>query len=112
MSDTFVALFHRCILYGAAESNRDTVSEFLVKRLPGVVFCQPEASYLTWMNCSALGLPARPYDFFLSEAKVAFSDGRLFSGYTGDFVRLNFATTGDVLEQILERAAGAVEGLG
>jgi cystathionine beta-lyase len=89
------------------DANRRRIADFLAERLPGVVYHPPEASYLAWLDCSALGLPARPYEHFLSEAGVAFSDGREFSSRCDPFVRLNFATPPAILEQVLERMGAA-----
>lgn len=91
------------------DGNRRTIAGFLDQRLPAVRHRPPEASYLAWLDCSALGLPSRPYEFFLAEARVAFSDGRQFGADSDEFVRLNFATPPGILEQILERTQGAVE---
>lgn len=91
------------------DANRMQVAEFLRKHLPGVVFHPPEASYLAWLDCGALGLPSRPHGFFFSEAEVALSDGGEFSSHSDQCVRLNFATAPGVLQEILERMRGAVE---
>jgi cystathionine beta-lyase len=93
---------------GQLDANRKRVASFLGEHLRGIGFQPPEASYLAWLDCSALELPARPYDFFLSEAAVALSDGKAFSSRSDAFVRLNFATAPAVLEQILERMRAAV----
>jgi cystathionine beta-lyase len=89
------------------DANRRRIADFLGERLPGVVYHPPEASYLAWLDCSALELTARPYEHFLSEAGVAFSDGREFSSRCDPFVRLNFATPPAILEQVLERMGAA-----
>ena len=52
------------------------------------------------------GLTLRMY--LSSVPRVAFSDGRQFSEQAKQFVRLNFATAPEVLEQILERSSAAV----
>jgi cystathionine beta-lyase len=91
------------------DANRSEVAGFLSKRLPGVGYRLPEASYFAWLDCGGLGLASRPYEFFLSDARVAFGDGREFGGQAAQFVRLNFATTPDVLQQILDRTSAAVE---
>jgi len=90
------------------DANRKALAEFLARRLPDVVMHPPEASFLAWLDCSALSLPVRPYDFFLSEARVALNDGAEFSSRSDLFVRLNFATTPEILEQVLERMASAM----
>ena len=93
-------------------ANRTRIAGFLCERLPRVGFHPPEASYLAWLDCGPLGLPSRPHEFFLSEARVALSDGREFSRRSDPFVRLNFATAPSLLEEILERMGAAVESAG
>lgn len=90
------------------DSNRQMIDDFLGQHLPQIGYHSPQATYLAWLDCSALQLPCRPHEFFLREAKVAFSDGGEFSSYTGDFVRLNFATSPQILQQILEATARSV----
>ena len=90
-------------------ANRSRIAAFLGEHLPRVGFHPPEASYLAWLDCGPLGLPSRPHEFFLSEARIALSDGREFSRRSDPFVRLNFATAPSVLEEILERMGAAVE---
>lgn len=61
--------------------------------------------------CSALGLddPAR---FFLDHAKVAVSDGPPFGSGCEQFVRLNFATSRALLEQIVGAIGAALAHVG
>jgi cystathionine beta-lyase len=89
------------------QGNRDFVCDFVRCELPGVRVATPEATYLAWLDCRALGLD-QPYEFFLNEARVALSDGKDFgSGGTG-FVRLNFACPRSVLEEALHRMRSAL----
>ena len=90
------------------DRNRAYVADFLAERLPSVDYRVPEATYFAWLDCTALGLPGHASRFFLKSAKVALSDGRDFSSYTADFVRLNFATSPAILDALLERMAAAV----
>lgn len=91
------------------EANRDFVERQLAERIPEIGFHRPRATYLAWLDCAALGLETSPAAFFLQQARVALSDGRLFGSGYDDFVRLNFATSRPILEAILERMAGAVD---
>lgn len=84
-------------------ANRDFVIEYLERNLPGVRMTKPDATYLLWLDFSELRLKPSPYEFFLKEAKVAFSKGAVFSEDCGQFVRLNFGTTRRVLMEGLER---------
>jgi cysteine-S-conjugate beta-lyase len=92
-------------------ANRDRVSRFLAAELPGIRSYPPEGTYLAWLDCRALELPTSPFEFFLERARVGFSDGAEFGPPGQGCVRLNFATSGAILEQILERMAGAVRSL-
>lgn len=88
--------------------NRSLVLQFLARELPEVRLLAPEATYLAWLDCRELGLPADPHEFFLEQAKVALSPGRDFGAPGEGFVRLNFATSKTILSEILERMAKAV----
>jgi cystathionine beta-lyase len=90
------------------EANRELVAEFIAARLPGVRHFPPDATYLAWLDCRELGLKPSPYEFFLSRAKVALSDGTDFGSPGRGFVRLNFATSRRILSQALERMAEAL----
>ena len=88
--------------------NRNRLTAFLEQELPEVGYLSPEGTYLAWLDCTALALPGGPQTFFLERARVALSDGAEFSAYTDQCVRLNFATTPAILDEILTRMAEAV----
>jgi len=92
------------------DANRRRVGEFLQNELPGISFVSPEATYFAWLDCSALNLAVPAAKFFLENAKVALSPGGDFSSYTNKFARLNFATSPEILEEILSRMARTVKG--
>lgn len=85
------------------DRNRRSVMETLAERMPRLKAYMPEASYLAWIDCSAMGWGKPAANVFLDEAKIAFSPGESFCGRHGDFVRLNFATSGAILRETLER---------
>ncbi|MCC6174838.1 MAG: pyridoxal phosphate-dependent aminotransferase [Chloroflexi bacterium] len=94
-------------------ANRDTLAKYVAEELPGVKIRTPEATYLGWLDCRDLcrdlRLTTSPYQFFLEQAKVGLNDGADF-GETGQgCVRLNFATSGEILSQILQRMGQAVQ---
>ncbi len=92
------------------DANRHRVSEFVQNELPGVSHISPEATYFAWLDCSGMNLPGSAAKFFLDKAKVALSPGGDFSSYTNNFARLNFATSPEILEEILSRMSRAVKG--
>lgn len=75
---------------------------------PGIGHHMPEAGYLAWLDCRALGLGPDPAAFFLDEARVMLSHGPGFGPGGDGFARLNFATSGPILEEILRRMGTAV----
>lgn len=88
--------------------NRDFVIQYLNTNLPAVRTTKPDATYLMWLDCSELKLKPTPYDFFLNEAKVAFSNGANFGANCEQFVRLNFGTSHQILIAALERVRKAL----
>jgi cystathionine beta-lyase len=87
--------------------NRELLGELLAAHLPGVRHRPPEGTYLAWLDCSALGL-ADPAAHFLHHGRVALSDGPPFGAGYEQFVRLNFATSPELLSRIVEQMGQAV----
>jgi cystathionine beta-lyase len=88
-------------LVGYLDGNRRVLGHLLEAHLPGVLCRTPEATFLAWLDCSALdrGDPAR---FFLDRGRVALSDGPPFGPGCEQQVRLNFATSRELLGRIVE----------
>lgn len=83
--------------------------EVLRAEIPEIRCHVPEATYLAWLDCRALGLQApSAYGFFLDKAKIGFSAGETFEPTATQYVRMNFATSRTILDQILERMIKAV----
>lgn len=73
---------------------------------PGLQLRTPEATYLAWLDWSEAMLGTSAADFFLREAGVYTSPGPDYGG-TQAFLRLNFATSTELLDQIVERMVAA-----
>lgn len=91
--------------------NRDFIAEYLQATLPEVRYYLPEGTYLAWLDCAELDLPSTPYQFFLDQARVALSDGGDFGQQGRHCVRLNFATSPEVLTALLDRMSAAIHAL-
>lgn len=91
------------------ERNRQMVTEWAAAMNLG--YHVPQATYLAWFDCRGLRLPdeASPYEYFLERAKVAVSDGALFGEPGSGHVRLNFATSAEILEEVLTRLSSALD---
>jgi cysteine-S-conjugate beta-lyase len=90
------------------QANRDWLAQTLGEALPGVTMRLPEATYLAWLDCSALRLPSPAGQFFLDRARVGLNFGETFGAQYADFARLNFATPTPILREIVGRMAEAV----
>ncbi|SEG43088.1 cystathione beta-lyase [Nonomuraea solani] len=83
------------------DRHRRTIAE----RLPATVgYRIPEATYLAWLD---LGRPGQA-EVLERQAKVRLNDGATFGPGGEHHVRLNFATTEAILDEILTRLAKAL----
>lgn len=88
---------------------RDRMNDRLRADIPAIRFHKPEATYLAWLDCSALNIEGSAFDFFHKHARVAFSPGESFEPGSNQFVRLNFATSSVLLDEIIDRMAEALK---
>ncbi len=91
------------------QANRDWLMRAVETNLPGVTLRRPEATYLAWLDCTALKLPCPAGQFFLEQAKVGLNAGETFGAQYSGFARLNFATSPAILRQIVARMADALK---
>ena len=86
---------------------RERISRWLCDTGLAVRCVLPEAGYLAWLDCRDLALAVEPEVFFLEQARVALSPGADFGGCGRGHVRLNFATSAQILDEILQRMGDA-----
>ncbi|MEV5517781.1 aminotransferase class I/II-fold pyridoxal phosphate-dependent enzyme [Streptomyces flaveolus] len=88
--------------------NRRLLTDLLAAHLPGVVHHPGEATYLAWLDCRALGLGDDPAQAFLHRGRVALSPGPDFGTGGAGHVRLNLATSPEVITEAVRRMASAL----
>jgi cystathionine beta-lyase len=89
--------------------NRAQLKTALATQLPDISWRPPSATYLGWLNCTAMGLGDEPAEVFLERGRIALSRGLDFGPSGAGHVRLNFATSPwHVSEAITRMAAAAV----
>jgi cystathionine beta-lyase len=93
------------------QANRDWLAQTLGDTLPGVAMRLPEATYLAWLDCSALKLPCPAGQFFLERAHVGLNSGETFGPQYAAFARLNFASPAPVLREVVGRMSEAIRQL-
>lgn len=87
-------------------ANRDLLSAE-IDRIAGLEMGPVEATYLAWIDVSALGLKDPPR--FFEDAGVGMSPGREFGD--ANFMRLNFACPRSRVQEAIERIRRAVEAI-
>ncbi|AZA14081.1 MalY/PatB family protein [Corynebacterium choanae] len=90
------------------EHHRHLVASLVAEHLPGVRYRIPQATYLAWLDCRHLPLDQAPGEFFLQHAKVAVNEGADFGPAGRGFVRLNFATSEEILRQAFAQMGQAL----
>ena len=96
-------------LLGTLDRRRAQLAGLLADRLPSVRWQPPEATFLGWLDCTALdGSPAGdgPRERFLG-GRVALEPGLRFGAVGAGHVRLNFATSAEILDEAVARMAAA-----
>ncbi|KRE62867.1 aminotransferase class I/II-fold pyridoxal phosphate-dependent enzyme [Nostocoides sp. Soil756] len=87
-------------------ANHDLLGRLLAEHLPEVGWVRPDATYLAWLDCRALGLGEDPAAVFRQRGRVALGSGPRYDPTSGQgFVRLNLATSPAVLEEAVRRMA-------
>jgi cystathionine beta-lyase len=90
------------------DDNRRLLADLVADELPGVRYRMPEATYLAWLDLSALGWGDDPAAHALEHARVALIGGPDFGTEVGrGHARLNFACSPEVLDEAIERLAEA-----
>ena len=90
------------------DRNRWLAAELFAAQLPGIGYRPPEAGYLGWLDCTALGLGDNPTAGFLKHGRVALSPGPHFGREGAGFARLNLGTSRELLTEAVRRMATAV----
>jgi cystathionine beta-lyase len=93
------------------DGNRHALRLLLDEHLPEIGYTVPDATYIAWLDCSALGIDGCVADFFRTEAGVTVTDGALCGSGYDDHVRIIFAMPRPILEEAVVSMAAAVRRL-
>lgn len=89
-------------------AQRDHLASRLASELPEAGLALPEATYLAWLDFRPLALGEDPARWLLEHARVALSAGPDFGPHGTGYARLNFATSRELLDEIIDRIVSAV----
>ncbi|AWB90922.1 MalY/PatB family protein [Aeromicrobium chenweiae] len=88
--------------------NRALLARLLDKHLPAATWSANPGTYLAWLDCRELGLGDDPAAAFLEQGRVALNPGPTFGPGGAGHVRLNYATSPEILTEAIERMARVV----
>jgi len=90
------------------DHNRHLIKELLAEKLPTVRYHIPQNSYLAWLDVESLNLGEDPSITLIEKGRVAFNPGHAFGKQCNQYVRLNFATSPEIITEAIDRIARAV----
>ena len=97
-------------LLATLDQRRALLSTLLWDRLPLISWHPPEATFLAWLDCSAIGPDDHACERFLAGGRVALEPGLRFGAAGAGYARLNFATSPEILDLATARMAAALKG--
>jgi cysteine-S-conjugate beta-lyase len=98
-------------LRGYLSGNRDFLADYVTEHMPQVRLTSPDATYLGWLDFTQTAINGSPFEFFMKNARVALSDGKIFGKAGLGHLRLNFGTSRKILQQGLERMRKALQSI-
>ena len=107
------AAFNECADWHARtldylRSNCKLLSELVASELPGVKYTPGEGTYLAWPDFRDVIAPEELDAFLLEQAKVAVNSGASFGTGGSGFVRLNLATSAEIIREAVGRISRAL----
>ena len=111
-------------LLAGLDTNRHLLASLLAENLPEIGYELPQATFLAWLDCRALGLDvgeddvsgrglvtlnAGPAAVFLEKGRVALNTGLAFGTGGAGHVRLNMATSAEIITEAVRRMVRALD---
>ena len=92
--------------------NKCIVKEYLESELPIIKLVESDATYLLWLDCSALNVPSKVLSGFLRNNQGLFLSAGIDFGKNGDnFLRMNIACPQELLRDGLGRLKAGITAL-
>ncbi len=96
----------------ALYENKQIVKDYLACELPVIKLVECDATYLLWLDCSALNVPSKVLSGFLRSNQGLFLSAGIDFGLNGDsFLRMNIACPQEVLKEGLARLKAGITAL-
>ena len=89
--------------------NRDHLAARIATDVPGATMNVPQGTYLAWIDLANTGLEPNPSEILRQRGKIAVHDGSKFCATAASCIRVNFATSPDILDTLIDRMATVVQ---
>ncbi|MDE7453760.1 MAG: pyridoxal phosphate-dependent aminotransferase [Clostridia bacterium] len=83
--------------------NLNFVREYLAENLPQIKLCEPQGTYLVWLDCRAAGMDDKTLSDALIKAGLWLDDGFIFGVGGSGFERINIACPRATLRLAMEK---------
>jgi cystathionine beta-lyase len=90
------------------DQRRAQLGGLLAAQLPQVTWYPPQATFLAWLDCTAVGPDDTARERFLERGRVALEPGLRYGAAGAGHARLNFATSPAILDEAITRMATAL----
>lgn len=89
--------------------NVNFVREYCRELIPEIIPVAPEATYMIWLDCRSFNMSGKELqEFFVKQAGVGMNEGSTFGPGGEGFMRMNIATTRQVVSRAMEQIEKAV----
>ncbi len=85
------------------DQNRNLIRTLIDTKIPAINYRTPDFGYLAWLDLSQLGLGEDPAKTLLEQGKLAVNSGVVYGPKHKSFVRLNYGTGSEIIEEAFSR---------
>ena len=98
-------------LLSYVQGNVDLVMSYCHDHIPEIRPVKPEATYMIWLDCRAMGMTGQELQrFFVDMAGVGMNEGSSFGPGGEGFMRMNLACPRSTVEKALKQIEQAING--
>jgi cystathionine beta-lyase len=87
---------------------RELLQSLVTQHLPGVHCVQPQGGYFGWLDLRAINIKDDITEHFLTHGKIAIAAGHLYGPGGAGFIRMNFATSEEIVREAVNRIERAI----
>ncbi len=90
-------------LLATLDENRKLVKKLIDSQIPAIKYRIPNFGFLSWLDLTDLNLGEDPCATLLTRGKVALRPGLIYGSQSGQFVRLNYGTSPEIITEAFQR---------